>query len=359
MSTPEAVRRPPASPRPAVGAVTTAATWCSLALVLAALVASLLCPHPRWAQTVLVTGLLVGVPHGAVDHLLPAYRARTGVSTSVRLLAGYVALAGLAWVLIWAFPGPGLVAFLAVSAWHFGSGEATFAQVRAGQTGRRAGTSLLGPVVVLLPVLSHPSAVRPYLRAFAPGWSWVVPTWVAGAGTALLVAGALGLVVLRARRARWTEAVEAGLLVTLGLVATPAVSLGVYFGGWHSVRHIALLLAEDPANGADLGAGRLGPPLARFARQAAGPTCVVLGTLGALWTWSAHQDVHRFVATDLAVLAALTVPHAAAVWWLDRTRPATRSPTRTPGLPAATGERAVDRVRSAGSTPSRRGGGLA
>ena len=114
------------------------------------------------------------------------------------------------------------------------------------------------------------------------------------------------------------------LLTVAGLVVPVAAFFGAYFGTWHSGRHTARLVAEDPVNAADLAAGRLGRPLLRFARIAALPTTAALATVLALWVSAGGWEA--FVAADLAVLAALTVPHVVVVTWLDsRQRSAGRS----------------------------------
>ena len=109
---------------------------------------------------------------------------------------------------------------------------------------------------------------------------------------------------------------ELALLAVTAVVAPPLAAFGAYFGGWHSVRHLARLLAEDPANAPELRAGRLARPLARFARAAALPTAAALATVLALWALAGGW--RAFVAADLVVLAALTAPHLVVVAWLDR-----------------------------------------
>jgi hypothetical protein len=61
--------------------------------------------------------------------------------------------------------------------------------------------------------------------------------------------------------------------------------------------------------------------LRRFAVRAALPTAAVLVVLSLLW--SAAAEWHAFVATDLPLLAALTLPHVVVVvvGWLDAAPP--------------------------------------
>jgi hypothetical protein len=96
------------------------------------------------------------------------------------------------------------------------------------------------------------------------------------------------------------------------------------------------VVAEDPANAGDLAAGRLARPLGRFAAAAALPTLAVLVVLGLLW--AAADGWRGFVATDVPLLAALTLPHVLVVGWLDRTEGAQAGSRRmgTWGMPSST-----------------------
>jgi Brp/Blh family beta-carotene 15,15'-monooxygenase len=290
---------------------------------------------------VLVTGLLLGLPHGAVDHLVPAWRLCWRPARLALFGLGYAALAAAAYLVFRAAPAPSLVVFVLISAWHFGRGETVFADLRAGRPVRpRPVTSLvLGGVVLLLPLargLGDPDGdVAAVAAALVPGWNGAAPP-----GSSAAVAGtvgcalALGAVLLRQRR--WLEVAELSVLVALAVVVAPLAAFGVYFGAWHSLRHIARVVAEDPANGPELAAGRLRRALRRFAVAAAVPTLAVLVVLAVLWSWAGGW--RGLVATDLPLLAALTLPHVLVVGWLDRAvaRQAGSRRIGTCGMPSST-----------------------
>lgn len=306
---------------PAFQPSTRLATALSLSAVAGAVLVSLVLPG--WSGLdgwVLAAGLLVGLPHGAVDHLLPAYRGH-GLRVLPLVLLGYVAVAAAAWALLVSVPGWGLAAFIALSVLHFGAGERTFTLVREPGSPARVPGILIGATVVGVPLLLHGSEVAPYLADLVPGWDGRLPASVVPVAASLLLVDviAAGLLLRSGRR---LVGAEVGAVAVLTAVAPAAVAIGVYFGAWHSVRHLALLVAEDPQNRHDLLEGRLGRPARRLAVSAALPTFAALGFVLGLWAWSADRDVHRFVTVDISVLAALTVPHALAVAWLDRTRPA-------------------------------------
>jgi Brp/Blh family beta-carotene 15,15'-monooxygenase len=287
----------------------------------------------------LVAGLLLGLPHGAVDHLVPGFRLGRSLRRAAFVAAAYAALALVVLVAFRSWPGPALALFVVVSVVHFGAGETAFHDLRAGRPPRVdvLGTAAFGCAVLVLPLLHHRDAVAPVIALVVPGATGLpaVPSRAGELAVLLLVAVAVGVRAVRAQRGPGAELV---LLTVAALVVPAPAFFGAYFGTWHSGRHTARLVIEDPANAADLAAGRLGRPLLRFARTAALPTAAALATVVALW--AAAGGWQAFAAADLSVLAALTVPHVLVVAWLDAQqrsawRRASQPPTKTsPTIPS-------------------------
>ncbi len=260
----------------------------------------------------LVAGLLLGLPHGAVDHLVPAHRLGWRLPRTALFALGYAVVAVLAWLAFRAAPVPALLVFVALSVWHFGTGEAAFADLRAGRPVRRHATAslVLGSLVLLVPLARGAHEAAPVLAAVVPGGGGTVPAAVVTVVLAVVAPAGAALAVERLLAGRWLEAAEVAVLLALVLLAPPFAASGVWFGCRHSVRHVARVVADDPGDDPDA--------LRRFAVAAALPTAAVLA-VGAL-LWSAGDGWTGLVATALPLLAALTLPHALVVAWLDRTR---------------------------------------
>ena len=265
----------------------------------------------------LVAGLLLGLPHGAVDHLVPGFRLGPSAGRAALVAVAYAVLALVVLVAFRAWPGPALALFVLVSVAHFGTGETAFADLRAGRapTLDVVGAAAFGAAVLVLPLLHHRDAVAPVIALVVPGSTGLLPAGPSHAGELAVLVLVAAAVAVRLAHGRKGPAAELALLTVAAFVVPPAAFFGAYFGTWHSGRHTARLVAEDPANAADLAAGRVGRPLLRFARTAALPTAGALGTVLALWATAGGWQA--FVAADLSVLAALTVPHALVVTWLD------------------------------------------
>ena len=270
------------------------------------------------ATILVVAGLLVALPHGAVDHLAPRWRSPERALPVVVLIAGYVALALVAWGLLRAWPLVGLVILLVLSVVHFGLGEATFHGLRPGSGPASRGAGLgLALVAVILPLLTHAAAAAPYLHAMAPSFDGRLgPVWERGL-VLLVLAVALMVGVISLLGGRRVVAAEILLLVILAVAAPPAVAVATYVGWWHAVRHTAVLVTEERAvTGRDA--------VRSLVRRGAAPTTAAALTLGGLWLW-AGGDALNFVSEQIWLLAALTVPHGLVVAWLDRTRERTHS----------------------------------
>lgn len=300
-------RAPPGGPagaawdaRPAAHVVGSA----SLALVAVAAAAGGLLPGMATAAgpAVLVVAGLLGLPHGAVDHLALGW-ARGVSGYRPLVLAAYALAAVAAATAALAAPLPALLVLLALSAWHFAEGEAAFDRLRGGR-GLALPALALGVAVVVLPIELRPAQARPLLAALDQG----LPSVLIGMRLALLLVTALlvtaGLAVaLLAGQTR--TAVELAVVVTAALLAPPLLAFSAWFAGWHAPRHLVRLAAIEPD-----GDGRL--RLRRLAVGAAAPTAVAAAGLAGL-----ALVLGGLPGALLVVLLALTVPHAAVVARLD------------------------------------------
>lgn len=309
---PTGTRHRPAGP---VAGPVRVATAFSLSAAVAVVAVELAVGWGDLAWVPLVAGLLLGLPHGAVDHLVPAHRLGRRLPRTALFALGYAVVAVLAWLAFRAAPVPALLVFVALSAWHFGTGETAFADLRAGRPVRRQATAslVLGSLVLLVPLARGAHEAAPVLAAVVPGGGGTVPAAAVTVVLAVVAPAGAALAVERLLAGRWLEAAEVAVLLALVLLAPPSAAFGVWFGCWHAVRHVAGVVADDPGDAPDAP-----DALRRSAVAAALPTAAVLA-VGAL-LWSAGDGWTGLVATALPLLAALALPHALVVAWLDRTR---------------------------------------
>lgn len=294
----------------------------------------------RAAFVPLLVGLvLFGLPHGALDHLVPA---RTGAAWGRRplpmalFLAGYVALA-LGYLALWSVaPALAFVGFLVATVGHWGQGDVDFLERflgrrRGGPFAHGAAIVFRGALPVAIPVLVQTEVAQGLLASAAAAFG-------AAAGgfdlSAPMVRGGLLLVLLGSglayafglRRAwttpagRWLDVGEVALLVALFAWVPAYLAIGAYFLFWHSLRHLARLLLLRDVDARAVARGDLRGPVLRLARDLVPITLIALLFLAALGAWSGPRidGVGGFVALYLAWISALTMPHLAVVAWMDR-----------------------------------------
>ncbi|MGI3781710.1 MAG: Brp/Blh family beta-carotene 15,15'-dioxygenase, partial [Janthinobacterium lividum] len=263
-----------------------------------------------------------GLPHGAVDHLVPFWTGwvRRSALSMLVVLAGYVFVAVLTWVELHWGGSVVLPLLLVVSVLHFGAGD-LMADRDDDPTARPlSGVELTIAVLACGgPVVAGPLLVWPEQagRALAGvQLDFVMPDlWVR-----VLLAGVVAACVLTTasaalRRGHLRPAAEVVILALLFVTVPPLAAFGIYFGVWHGLRHTARLVARDPRNHADLAAGELLLPLRRFGVSAALPTLVAGGSAAALVVVAGQHT--GLTGTVFTVLLALTVPHLVVVAALD------------------------------------------
>ncbi len=335
----------PPVPRPRTGGVVLpralhelpVLSWLPVAALAALLALSVLADRQVAAAAVpiAVTGALLGLPHGAVDHLVPWWwdgGRRAPRRALVLLTAGYALTAAAATAALLLAPTPMLAVALALAAIHFGRGEVVAWAERADRPLPRSTEDLLpsaahGLAVVGLLLWWDPETTDPWVRPLSPA--------VADAALASRPAGLLLVAVLvaaataqlvRGRRGR--DAGELLLVTAVFAVAPPLAAFGIYFGLWHAVRHTGRLLDLSRAAGGD---ARWRPAVVRLARAAALPTAAALAAVAALWRLGDTAGLQA----QVSILLALTFPHAVVVWGMDRRRaasgPAPAHPPSTAG----------------------------
>ena len=274
-----------------------------------------------WQIGFAVFALAIGIPHGAVDHLvaLPA----TSKSKLIILILGYVAIAILAVLVILHWNKLGFQLVLAMSAFHFGFGDAAFIAEQDRLSGRRRMKPKTqnmfaissGSIPVLIPLLNESTASA--LREINP----LLIDWASNIAPQLKFLVAFFFVttlVLLITEKRVREVIDLALLAALALVAPPLVAFAVYFGCWHAMRHTARLTLILPK--AKSAAEKNNPLGSFFAAVIPGLPALFGTVLVALLI--AIFDTTNIDASYLwyllVVVWALTVPHMMVTTKIDQ-----------------------------------------
>jgi Brp/Blh family beta-carotene 15,15'-monooxygenase len=317
-------------PGPRAGRLATRPVWGGfVGLILLTAAAGALLDPPLQYAPLLATVLVLGVPHGAVDYLVPARLGDVSLAASVGLVGGGYLLLGGGYALLW-FAAPVVAAglFVALTWVHWGQGDVhTLAAVLDAEhlehPAIRAGTLLVrGGLPMAVPLLAFPERYLAVVEAwvdpfggevtaewlYAPGPRLVGGVAFGGLAVAVLVAGYRRAGATRAWR---VDAAETAVLAVVFATVPPVVAVGAYFAVWHSLRHVGRVVALD--GGATTTTGGL----ARFARQAAPPTALAVLLFVAFGRLIPATTSAAVAGLALVFVAILTLPHVAVVTWMD------------------------------------------
>ena len=271
-----------------------------------------------WQVVIAVIALAIGIPHGALDHLVTLPKAQP--KKMALFIVIYVAVAVVAVVGILNFNVFGFIIVLFMSAIHFGIGDAAFISEMDKRTeperklNRWFYIPAAGFTPVFIPLVN--SASTDALASVNPA----LINWHQGFDSEILVAVtsfALAAIALMLIGKRYREGLDLTLLLLLAHVAPPLIAFAVYFGCWHAMRHTARLTLSLPRSSESLSKG-----LNRKAFTSAVipglPALIGTFVVAGLLALSGRDFTDEFFWMALVIVWALTVPHMVVTAKLDR-----------------------------------------
>ena len=271
-----------------------------------------------WQVVVAVIALAIGIPHGALDHLVTLPKSQP-IRMAIFIVI-YVAVAIVAVVGILQFNTIGFIIVLFMSAIHFGIGDAAFISEIDRRTApeRKLNRWFYIPAAgftpVFIPLVNSEStealaSVNPDLIYWHQGFDSQILFAVT---TFALVAI---LVMILGKRNR--EASDLTLLLLLAHLAPPLIAFAVYFGCWHAMRHTARLTLSLPRSVESLNQGMLRKA---FSHAVIPGLPALIGTfvVAGIMALSGRDFSDDFFWMALVVVWALTVPHMVVTAKLDR-----------------------------------------
>ncbi len=274
----------------------------------------------NWQIVLATIALAVGIPHGALDHLVTLPRSAP-IRMAIFIII-YVAIALLAIYAILKWNVWGFIFVVVMSATHFGIGDSAFLKELDSlkdQTGSRIPAWLYAPAAGLLPVMiplvnSRSSEALTKVNSELVDWHQGYTTEIILAVAAIAALCLLGLL----QRKRYRDALDIALLAALASIAPPLVAFAVYFGCWHALRHTARLTSLLPNSESAYLRGRGGQA---FIAAVIPGLPALFGTIIfiALLAGFSSQDLSdKFLWLTLVTIWALTVPHMVVTAKLDR-----------------------------------------
>ena len=273
------------------------------------------------AQVVVaVIALAIGIPHGAIDHLITIPRDST--RKFVAFIAIYTLIAIIAALAIAQWNLIGFQLVLLMSALHFGFGDSAYANETQAAAEKNGYSSLVlssyaipaGFLPVVLPLtdkrtLDVLQELNPTLINWAGSFTQVLRN-------STLIIAAFSILLLVVTR-NYSLALDLVLLSALSYFAPPLVAFAVYFGLWHAIRHTARLVPKLPSAMQRVASGN---PLASFFAAVIPGLYAIIGVflLGIFFVARGTTELSSdFLWIILVIIWALTVPHMATTAKFD------------------------------------------
>ena len=259
-----------------------------------------------------VIALLIGIPHGAIDHLITI--PKESRVRFITFIFFYVLLAVAAGFAIATWSQIGFHLILVISALHFGFGDGAFKSEWNESRGitkdvfLKVSTYALpaGFLPIVLPLtdsraISALNRINPEIA----DWSGSINQTLRNVTLAFALIGLLLLLIKK----NFQSSLDLLLLAILSLLTPPLIAFAVYFGCWHAVRHTARLVPKLPKA---LVFARSIDPLKAFISAVIPGLYAVVGTillaLGLMFFRPEYFDT-GLLWTILVIIWALTIPH--------------------------------------------------
>ncbi|MCA1800986.1 MAG: Brp/Blh family beta-carotene 15,15'-dioxygenase [Rhodothermaceae bacterium] len=254
---------------------------------------------------------VIGIPHGAVDHVVAAdlYGMRQRVTDHLLFYSSYLLvmlLVGLLWLF---YPLVGMVLFLLISVYHFGQADMV-ALVQPASPFSALFSWSRGLMVITAIIFTDPYVCLPIIEAairMSPEWlsslyqysSIILVAAVVQYYAIVLIVLSLG--ALNVSRLRFLG--DSLLLTALLVLTHPLIGFAFYFALWHSMGHVQEMISFFRDNGRHV-------TIWSFYRLALPFTLVSLFGLSVLFFVQRTYSVgNEMISLLFILISVLTLPH--------------------------------------------------
>jgi len=281
--------------------------------------ASLGSDNLNWQISLAVIALIIGIPHGALDHLVTLPKDKPAKMALFVIIYVLIAVAAVWAILQWNVLGFQLVVIM--SAAHFGIGDAAFI-AESERLNNGVSKSLTDRLIYALPAGLLPVFVPLTSDLTNSALSEVNPQLINWAGSnsnlihllVLLIAASSLFILILKRDDK--SAMDLTLLAALSILTPPLVAFAIYFGLWHALRHTARLTLNLSKSEI---AYQNNEPKRAFINAVIPGIPALIGTfIVAAVLAATNPDNSRLLWSILVVIWALTVPHMMVTAKLDK-----------------------------------------
>lgn len=259
---------------------------------------------------VVLSVLVIGIPHGAIDHIMAAelYSLNQTLKDHLLFYASYLLVMiviGALWIFL---PEAGMALFLAISIYHFGQADMEDFLGERHPVNRVFYLSR-GVLIIGLIVFSEPLTTYPIMADAMRIETMVFSDFMPSANASLWTVGGVYTLaslygIISGRIDNPINFIVDSLLLTLFLLITgPLIGFAIYFALWHSAGHINEMREFFKNRGKSLS-------VAEFYKKAAPFTLVsILGMILLLIINVQINLENQFLSLMFILISVLTLPH--------------------------------------------------
>lgn len=275
--------------------------------VLALFFPSLLESMATWV--VLISVFMIGIPHGAIDHIMAAeiFGLNRTLKDHLLFYSSYLFIMLLVATLWYYIPIAGMILFLVISIYHFGQADMEDFMIkkplnRIWQSAR--GIFIIGLIIFVEPSITYP-IMSEAMQISEAAFTSQMPDATITCG--LIVIGYFLISLIGYFQNRFKEigsfAFDSTILAGILILTGPLIGFALYFALWHSAGHINEMREYFKSKGKSL-------TLSQFYMKAAPFTLVSLFGLAVLAGINrAFGLEEQFLSLMFILISVLTLPH--------------------------------------------------
>lgn len=258
---------------------------------------------------VLISVFLIGIPHGAIDHIMAAeiFRLNQTLKDHLLFYSSYLLIMLFVAALWYFLPVAGMVLFLIISIYHFGQADMEDFMARQPMNWiwhNARGILIIGLIVFVNPDVSYPIMAEAMQISESSFAEWMPDTTIAS-GSIVIAYALLSIVGYFQNRFEQIGSfvIDSVILCGLLIITGPLIGFALYFALWHSAGHIHEMQEFFRSKGKSLS-------LIEFYKKATPFTLVsIVGLAMLLAINSAFGLEEQFLSLMFILISVLTLPH--------------------------------------------------
>lgn len=259
---------------------------------------------------VVASVFIIGIPHGAIDHIMAAelYELNQTLKDHLLFYSSYLlvmVVVGALWIVL---PEAGMALFLIISIYHFGQADMEDFLSKKKPGNRifyvNRGFMIIGLIIFSDPLTTYP-IIADAMQMDTSFFSSMMPT--AGLTRNIIIGSYIAVSIPGIVSGRIEDpskyVIDSLLLIMFLLVTGPLIGFAVYFALWHSAGHINEMREFFERHGKSLS-------ITQFYKRAAPFTLVSVLGLALLLLVNIQLNLeNQFLSLMFILISVLTLPH--------------------------------------------------